>query len=358
MSTTYYWTDDDGDHDFENPSGNNWKTAAGVSIGNGTAKTFTVATTTDVLTATSHGLVPGQAVRLTTTDTLPDGLSLLTTYYAGAIDGNDFKLYSTAAKGVAGSTDQVTIDDAGTGTHTVTPLLYPGVAAADAIIFPSYAAAAPSVSMNQASNPNGINNLTVEDGYAYGIGTRENPLYLKQAAAGTWTFKGNDHLDIWIVSGTTAVAVVRVLDCSTSYAIHLAFGTAAATLADVTAGSVVFESSLFGVTSLGVATLNTSKQVSGAQPSVTVDCPVTTALNNYGAVVDWVSGTIANLSNYDGTFRCSKSTAARTLTASTCYGGTVDFRTGVKGVLTLTAAIKFDGGSSPLWDFGESLQRS
>jgi hypothetical protein len=201
----------------------------------------------------------------------------------------------------------------------------------------------------------GVLNVTVEDGYAYALGTREAPLALEVAATAVWTFKGNDHGDLWLVGDTAAVAAVHVLDCSSS-AIHLAFGTTICTLANITAGTVYLEPSLIGITSLGVTTLNCWQQSNGSQPTVYIDAPITT-LNNYGAIIEWRAGTIGTLNNYAGEIRCAKSTTARVLTASNCYGGTVDFRTGKPGTITLTGAIAYKGGDI-LWNIGESLQRS
>jgi len=267
---TLYWTSDDGDGDFNNPTGNNWRTAAGVAAGAG---------------------------------------------------------------------------------------VYPGSAFVDSIVFPSYAAGAPSVNMNQSANANGIASLTVEDGYAYAIGTRENPLYIKVAGTATWTFKGNDHGDIWLVSGTAAITALNILKTSSSSdALHLAFSHAV-TAVNVTGGNVTFDDVLFGISSAGAATLDASKQAGGSQPILRILAPVTTCLGNYGAKIYWNAGTIAELNNYDGTFTCEESVTVRTLVASTCYGGTVDLRKGVPGKITLTAAIKYYGGNI-YFDVGESLQRS
>lgn len=74
--------------------------------------TFTAATT-DICTLASHGLVNGDAVRLTTSNTLPAGLSLATTYYVIDATTNTFKLAATRG----GSAVDVT--DTGTGTHTL-----------------------------------------------------------------------------------------------------------------------------------------------------------------------------------------------------------------------------------------------
>lgn len=83
---------------------------------NGTSQVFTAATT-DIITSAAHGRVTGERVRLTTTTTLPAGLSLATTYYVIRIDADTFKLASSAANALAGTA--VDITDTGTGVHTV-----------------------------------------------------------------------------------------------------------------------------------------------------------------------------------------------------------------------------------------------
>lgn len=84
---------------------------------NAAAQTFTAATT-DICTATAHGLATGDRVRLTTTTTLPAGLSLATDYYVSKIDADTFKLATTRALAVSGTF--VDITGTGTGTHTIT----------------------------------------------------------------------------------------------------------------------------------------------------------------------------------------------------------------------------------------------
>lgn len=266
---TYYWTDDDGDGDFENPTGNNWRTAAGVAAGAG---------------------------------------------------------------------------------------VYPGSAQADNIVFPSYAAAAPSVNVDQSANANGITNLTVEDGYAYAIGTRENPLYLKVAGSATWTFNGNDHGNIWIVSGTAAIATLNILKTASSDdALHLVFSHAV-TAANLTGGTVWFDDTLFGVNSAGVVTLNASNQVGGSQPVLRLLAPVTTALNNRGAKIYWNVGTLTKVNQYDGTTTAEEGVTARTLTNCDYYGGTLDLRTGVADKVTVTNAIAMYGASSGvLFDTAQTI---
>lgn len=76
--------------------------------------TFTAAAT-DIITANAHGLKNNDAVILTTADTLPAGLSLLTRYYVIGVTTNTFKLSIDRGSGVA-----VNITDTGTGEHTFT----------------------------------------------------------------------------------------------------------------------------------------------------------------------------------------------------------------------------------------------
>jgi len=73
--------------------------------------TFTAAVT-NIITSAAHGLVNGNTVKLTTTTTLPGGLSLATTYYVISATTNTFKL-SLSSGG-----SEVDITDTGTGTHS------------------------------------------------------------------------------------------------------------------------------------------------------------------------------------------------------------------------------------------------
>lgn len=75
---------------------------------------------TDLIAWTAHGLVVGDPLQFTTTDTLPAGLSLATTYYVSS-DGlvaDAFKVADTYIDAVEGNS--VDITDTGTGTHTAT----------------------------------------------------------------------------------------------------------------------------------------------------------------------------------------------------------------------------------------------
>ena len=85
---------------------------------NASTGAFTAATT-GICTDSAHGLVNDDPVVLTTSDTLPAGLSLATVYYAQVINANTFYL-STATGGGTGKAKPVNITDTGTGTHTWT----------------------------------------------------------------------------------------------------------------------------------------------------------------------------------------------------------------------------------------------
>jgi len=236
---------------------------------------------------------------------------------------------------------------------------YPSLANADSIIFPPWGAHAVTANLDNSGRTGSIVNVTVQDGFpAYAIGTHQDPLYLKMSGSPALKFESADAGDMYFAFGTTAVASCNVLRTGDSDdALHLIFGATICTLLNVLGGTVVLDAALFGVTNLGATTLNVGKQASLAAPNLTLDAPVGTMLNNRGGIIDWISGTLDELKNYSGTFRCERSTTARTLTASTIYGGVVDFRTGVPGTLTLTAAIAKLGGEV-YWDDGESLQRS
>ena len=76
--------------------------------------TFTADAATDTITSTAHGLTDGQRVKLSSTGTIPAGLSTSTVYYVRDSAPNTFKVSLTSA----GSA--VDITSAGSGTHTWT----------------------------------------------------------------------------------------------------------------------------------------------------------------------------------------------------------------------------------------------
>ena len=86
-----------------------------------TFSNFTADASTDICTHTNINLMPYTRVRLTTTTTLPGGLSLATDYYVIKVTDLTCKFATSYANAVAGTA--VNITDAGTGTHTITTLL-------------------------------------------------------------------------------------------------------------------------------------------------------------------------------------------------------------------------------------------
>lgn len=74
---------------------------------------------TDVFTATGHGLTTGQGVSFAAGSTLPGGLTVNTVYFVIAVDANTFKLATSYANAIAGTAIDVTT--VGTGTHTLNP---------------------------------------------------------------------------------------------------------------------------------------------------------------------------------------------------------------------------------------------
>ena len=238
--------------------------------------------------------------------------------------------------------------------------LYPGKTAAhaDSIVLPSYAESAITVNVDNSAGGGTIVDVTVEDGFAFAIASRAAPLYLKSAGTGVWRFDSEDNGDIYIVSGTAAVAAIHVLRTSSSDdALHLVFGGAAATLANIMGGNVTFDTNLFGVTNLGVATVNVNRQSGGSEPTVNIDAPVGTALNVYDGAVYWNGGTVTLLDERGGVVSCEKSTTARTLTNANFRGGTLDLQTGVAETVTVTNPIAVLGGDTQniRWDIGQTV---
>ena len=81
------------------------------------SSTFTAVAATDVCTSTATVPNTSTCVQLTTTTTLPAGLSLATNYFIIKVSSTTFKLATTIALAEAGT--GVDITGTGTGTHTV-----------------------------------------------------------------------------------------------------------------------------------------------------------------------------------------------------------------------------------------------
>ncbi len=96
----------------------NWNTVSAVT------KTFTATDLVlDVITAVAHGLSIGQAVTVSSTVTLPTGLSSTATYYARALTVDTLSLHYTSA-GASAGTNRVDISAVGSGTHTLSYTVY------------------------------------------------------------------------------------------------------------------------------------------------------------------------------------------------------------------------------------------
>ncbi len=82
----------------------------------------------DTITATAHGLLTGDGpVQLTTDDTEPAGLALVTDYWAIRVDADTLQLAASYEDAVAAEPVVVDITDDGTGNHTLTRAVDSGV---------------------------------------------------------------------------------------------------------------------------------------------------------------------------------------------------------------------------------------
>ncbi len=97
----------------------NYTVVALVTDDNPAAGSFTCAVT-DICTKATHGYLTGLKVVLSTSNTLPAGLSP-GTYYIVKLTANTFNLATSLANATASTPVIVDITDTGTGAHTVTP---------------------------------------------------------------------------------------------------------------------------------------------------------------------------------------------------------------------------------------------
>lgn len=122
--------------------------------------TFTADAGTDILTSTGTlgfaNLFPYTRVQVSTTTTLPAGLSAATDYYVIRVSDTEIKLATSYANAVAGTA--INITDAGTGTHTLNTLLprYTSGAGVQAVMWNTNAtamgAATPNLSLPSYTN--------------------------------------------------------------------------------------------------------------------------------------------------------------------------------------------------------------
>ena len=187
----------------------------------GQTDTFTADAGTDICTWTSTANIPsnvltGTEVRLTTTVTLPAGLSLATDYYVIKASDTTFKLATSFANAVAGTA--INITDAGTGTHTCSWLLprYTNGAGLNAIFFN------PAATAMGAGTPN----LSLNYTNSAQVATRATPTVLpvgKTAASNSHilytgaTGAGKYNYAVPRQSGDSGIASIEGIRNSTSY---------------------------------------------------------------------------------------------------------------------------------------------
>ena len=186
----------------------------------GYGDTFTADAGTDVITWTSvlnrpSNILTGTRVQLTTTTTLPAGLSPATNYYVIKVTDGTCKLATTYANAVAGTA--INITDAGTGTHTMSRLLprYTNGAGVQAIIFNpnsvALGAATPNMSLGYTNSSQ--------------VASRATPWVLpvgKTAASNslviyTGTGAGKYNYQMPLASGDAGIAEINTIQNSVSY---------------------------------------------------------------------------------------------------------------------------------------------
>lgn len=183
--------------------------------------TFTSNFESDTCTYTSSTCIPsnlltGTRVVLSTTTTLPSGLSPATNYYLIKISDTTFKLATTYANSIAGT--NINIDDDGTGNHTLTWLLprYTNGAGLQAIFF------------NSNATPLGAGTPNLSIGYTNSeqVGSRSTPTVLpvgKTAGANSLiiytgaTGVGKYNYTVPLQSGDAGISQIDSIQNSTSY---------------------------------------------------------------------------------------------------------------------------------------------
>jgi hypothetical protein len=187
----------------------------------GQTDTFTADAGTDVCTWTSTANIPsnvltGTKVRLTTTTTLPAGLSLATDYYVIKLSDTTFSLATSYANAVAGTA--INITDAGTGTHTVSWLLprYTNGAGLNAIFFnpasTAMGAATPNLSLNYTNSSQTASRATPTV-LPVGKTAASNSIILYTGATGA----GKYNFAVPRASGDSGIASIEGIRNSTNY---------------------------------------------------------------------------------------------------------------------------------------------
>lgn len=187
----------------------------------GQSDTFTADDTTDICTYTSTANFPsnilvGTRVRLTTTTTLPAGLSLATDYYVIKVTDSTFKLATSYANAIAGTA--INITSTGTGTHTISWLLprYTNGAGVQAIYFNSNAtplgAATPNLSLGYTNSAQVASRATPTV-LPVGKTAASNSLILYSGASGAGKF----NYAVPLQSGDAGIAEINTIQNASSY---------------------------------------------------------------------------------------------------------------------------------------------
>jgi hypothetical protein len=191
--------------------------------------TFTADAGTDVCTHSNINLFAYTRVQLTTSGTLPAGLSLATDYYVIKVSDTTIKLATSYANAVAGTA--VNITDAGTGTHTINTLLprYTSGAGVQAVMWntnsTAMGAATPNLSLpsytNSAQSTGRATPTTLPIGKTAGANTlilysgtgsgKYNPFVPLQAGDAGIAKVDNVQLSVSYVSGEFSIGLVKPL---------------------------------------------------------------------------------------------------------------------------------------------------
>lgn len=187
----------------------------------GFGDTFTADAGTDICTWTSttnrpSNILTGTRVRLTTTTTLPAGLSLATDYYVIKVSDTTFSLATSYANARAGTA--INITDAGTGTHTLSRLLprYTNGAGVQAVFFNPAAtalgAATPNLSLGYTNSAQ-VASRSTPTVLPVGKTAASNSLVLHSGASGAGKF----NYTVPLAAGDAGIAEINTIQNSTSY---------------------------------------------------------------------------------------------------------------------------------------------
>jgi hypothetical protein len=187
----------------------------------GHADSFTADASTDVCTYTSttnnpSNVLTGTRMRLTTTTTLPAGLSTGTDYYYIKVTDSTFKLATTYANAIAGTA--INITDAGTGTHSTSRLLhrYTNGAGVQAFFFNSNStalgAATPNLDLGYTNSAQVASRVTPAV-LPVGKTAASNSLIIHSGASGAGKF----NYTVPLQAGDAGIAEINYIRNASSY---------------------------------------------------------------------------------------------------------------------------------------------